>query len=118
MAAYNTTSAKKSDDQSEVKQSSAPNHRHVLSESKKQNTCGGLINNHTINPSPANQVTLCKAQKNLVSESCNNNPSRIETHGSSVSATSDARSKVTTGFPAGRLVLMIPSSNSLLFRMF
>ena len=118
MAAYNTTSAKQSDDQSEVKQSSAPNHRHVLSESKKQNTCAGLINNHSINPNPADHVTLCKAQKNLESESCNKNPSQIETHGSSVSATSDARSKVTTGFPAGRLVLMISSSNYLLFRMF
>ena len=57
MAAYNTTSAKKSDDQSVMKQSSAPNHKHVLSESKKQNTCAGLINNHTINPSSADHVS-------------------------------------------------------------
>ena len=114
MAAYNTTSAKRCDDQSEMKQSSAPNRKHVLSESKKQNTCAGLINNHTINPSPADNVSLFKAQKNLVSDSCNNNPSQIETQGSSVSTTSDTRSEVTTGFPAGRLVLIISSSNCLL----
>ena len=113
MAAYNTTSAKRCDDQSEMKQSSAPNHKHVLSESKKQNTCACLINNHTINPNPANHVTLFKAQKNLESDSCNNNPSQINHHGSSVSTSSDTRSNV-TGFPAGRLVMVIFSSPCLL----
>mgnify|MGYP000285291291 FL=1 len=111
MATCNSTSAKKSDDQSEVKQFSAPNHKHVLSESKKQNTCACLITNHSINPNPANHVTLVKAQKTLESDSCNNNPSQINPHGSSVETTSsDTRSNV-TGFPAGRLVMMISSSN-------
>ena len=110
MAAYNTTSTKKSDDQSEMKQSSAPNRKHVLSESKKQNTCACLITNHSINPNPANHVTLVKAQKTLESDSCNNNRSQIEIPGSSVSTASDTRSKA-TGFPAGRLVMMISSSN-------